>query len=50
MNESVSSSGSPFNVMGLFFFVLAFIIVALLVLMLCPSCVDTVFSRVQFVF
>ena len=44
VNESVSSSGSPFNVMGLFFFVLAFIIVVLLLLMLSPSCIDTVFS------
>ena len=28
VNESISSSGSPFNVMGLLFFMLAFIIVA----------------------
>ena len=39
VNASVSSSGSPFNVMGLLFFVLAFIM-----LMLSPSCVATVFS------
>ena len=39
----VSSSGSPFNVMGLLCFVLAFIIFVLLLLMLSPSCVDTVF-------
>ena len=44
VNESVSSSGSPFNVMGLLFFVLAFIIFVLLLLMLSPSCIDTVFS------
>ena len=44
VNESVSSSGSPFNVMGLLFFVLAFIVFVLLLLMLSPSCVDTVFS------
>ena len=48
MNESGSSSGSPFNVMGLMFFVLAFIIFALLLLMLSPSCVDTVFSSSVF--
>ena len=40
VNESVSSSGSPFHVMGLLFFVLAFIILVLLVLMLNRSCVD----------
>ena len=44
----VSSSGSPFNVMGLLFFVLAFIIFVLLLLMLIPSCVDTVFSSSVF--
>ena len=44
VNASVSSSGSPFNVMGLLFFVLAFIVFVLLLLMLSPSCVDTVFS------
>ena len=44
VNESVSSSGSPFNVMGLLFFVLAFIIFVLFLLMLSPSCVDTVFN------
>ena len=44
VNESVSSSGSPFNVIGLLFFVLAFIIFVLLLLMLSPSCIDTVFS------
>ena len=44
VNDSVSSSGSPFIVMGLLFFVLAFIILVLLLLMLSPSCVDTVFS------
>ena len=48
VNESVSSSGSPFNVMGLLFFVLAFIILVLLLLMLSPSCVDTVFSSSVF--
>ena len=42
VNVSVSSSGSPFSVMGLLFFVLAFIIFVLLLLMLSPSCVDTV--------
>ena len=46
VNESVSSSGFPFNVMGLLF--LAFIIVVLLLLMLSPSCVDTVFSSSVF--
>ena len=35
------SSGSPFHVTGLLFFVLAFIIFVLLMLMLNPSCVDT---------
>ena len=44
VNESVSSNGSPFNVMGLLFFVFAIIIFVLLLLMLSPSCVDTVFS------
>ena len=44
VNEYVSSSGSPFNVMGLLFFVLAFIIFVLLMLMLSPSCIDTVLS------
>ena len=48
VNESVSSSGSPFNVMGLLFFVLAFIIFVLLLLMLGPSFVDTVFSSTVF--
>ena len=48
VNESVSSSGSPFIVMGLLFFVLAFIILVLLLLMLSPSCVDTVFSSSVF--
>ena len=48
VNESVSSSGSPFIVMGLLFFVLAFIILVLLLLMLSPSCVDTVFSSCVF--
>ena len=45
VNESVSSSGSPFNVIGLLFFVLAFIIFVLLLLMLSPSCVDTPFHH-----
>ena len=35
---------SPFNVMRLSFFVLAFMIFVLLLMMLRPSCVDTVFS------
>ena len=48
VNEYVSSSGSPFNVMELYFFVLAFFV--LLLLRLSPSCVDTVFSRVLFLF
>ena len=43
VNEHVSSSGSTFNVMGMLFFVLVFIIFVLLQLMLSPSCVDTVF-------
>ncbi|KAK2152056.1 hypothetical protein NP493_2534g00010 [Ridgeia piscesae] len=34
--------------MGLLFFVLAFIILVLLLLMLSPSCVDTVFSSSVF--
>ena len=50
VNESILSRGSPFNVMGLFFFVLAFIIFVLLLLILSPRCADTVFSRVQFLF
>ena len=41
LNESVSYSGSPFNVMGLLFFVLAFIILVLLLLMLSPNCVGS---------
>ena len=45
---NVSFSGSPFIVMGLLFFVLAFIILVLLLLMLSPSCVDTVFSSSVF--
>ena len=45
VNESVSSSGSPFNVTGWLFSVLAFVIVVLHLLMLRPSCVDTVFSN-----
>ena len=49
VNESVSSSGSPFIVMGLLFLVLAFVILVLLLLMLSPSCVDTVFSSSAFV-
>ena len=48
MNETVFSNGSPFNLMGLLFFVLAFIIVVLLLLMLSPSRVDTVFSSSVF--
>ena len=48
VNESVSSSGSPFIVMGLLFFVLAFIILVLLLLMLTPSCVDIMFSSSVF--
>ena len=48
MNEYVSSSGSPFNVMGLFFSVLAFIIFVFLLLMLNPSCVDTLYSSSVF--
>ena len=44
VNESDSSNGPPFSVMGLLFFVLASIIFVLLLLMLRPSCVDTVFS------
>ena len=50
VNESVSFSGCifQFNVMGLLFFVLAFISCVLLLLMLSPSCVDTVFSSCFF--
>ncbi|KAK2192174.1 hypothetical protein NP493_37g07022 [Ridgeia piscesae] len=48
VNESVSSSGPPFIVMGLLFFVMAFIILVLLLLMLSPNCVDTVFSSSVF--
>ena len=44
LNESVFSSRSPFIVMELLFFMLAFIICVMLLLMLSPSCVDTVFS------
>ena len=48
VNESVSSSASPFNVMGLLFFALTFIIFVLLLLMLRPGSVDTVFSSSVF--
>ena len=48
VNESVSSSGSPFDVIGLLFFVLVFIIFVLLLLTLRPSRVDTVFSSSVF--
>ena len=48
VNEFVSSSSSPFNVIGLLFFVLAFIIFVLLLLMLNPSCVETVLSSSGF--
>ena len=48
VNESVSSSGSPFIVMGLLFPVLAFIILVFLLLMLNPSCVDIVLSSSVF--
>ena len=44
----LSSSGSPFIVMGLLFFLLAFITFVLLLLMLSPSCVDTVVSSSVF--
>ena len=44
VNESVS----PFIVMGLLFFVLAFITFVLLLLLLSPSCVDIVFSSSVF--
>ena len=50
VNDSVSSSGSPSNVMGLLLFVLAFIILVLLLLMLSPCCVDTVFISSVFFF
>ena len=48
VNESVSSGGAPFNVMGLLLFVFAFLIFVLLLLMLSPSCVDTVCSSSVF--
>ena len=48
VNESVSTSGSPFSVMVLLFFVLAFIIVVLFLLILSPTCVDTVFNSSAF--
>ena len=48
VNESVSSSGSPYNVIRLLFFVLAFIIFVLLLLMSSPSCVDIVVSSSVF--
>ncbi|KAK2176812.1 hypothetical protein NP493_638g00002 [Ridgeia piscesae] len=44
VNECVSSSGSTSNAIGLLFFVLAFIIFVLLLLMLSLSCVDSAFS------
>ena len=48
LKESVSSSGSPPSVTGLLFFVLAFMILVLLLLMLSPVCVDTVFRSSVF--
>ncbi|KAK2176839.1 hypothetical protein NP493_636g03006 [Ridgeia piscesae] len=48
VNESVSSGGSLFYVMELLFFALTFIIFVLLLLMLSPSCVDTVFRSSVF--
>jgi len=47
VKEAVSSSGSPFNAIGLLFFVLAFIIVVLLLLMWSLSCL-TVFNSTVF--
>ena len=47
VEESVSSSGSHLNVTGLFF-MLAFMILVLLLLMLSHVCVDTVFRRSVF--
>ena len=46
LKESVSSSGSPPSVTGLLFFTLAFMILVLF--MLSPICVDTVFRRSVF--
>ena len=40
VNACITSSGSPFNVMGLLFFVLAFVIFVLPLLILSPSYVD----------
>ena len=48
LKESVSSSGSSPSVTGLLFFVLAFMILVLLLLMLSPVCVDTVFRKSVF--
>ena len=48
LKESVSSSGSPPSVTGLLFFVLAFMILVLLLLMFSPFCVDTVFRKSVF--
>ena len=42
VNDSASSSGSHFNLIGLLLVVLAFIICVLLMLMLSLSCVDCV--------
>ena len=48
LKESVSSSGSSPSVNGLLFFVLAFMILVLILLMLSPVCVDTVFRSSVF--
>ena len=48
LKESVSSSGSPPSVTGLLFFVFAFTILVLLLLMLSPICVDIVFRKSVF--
>ena len=48
VSESVSSSDSPFNVMWLLFFVLAFVIFVVLLMMLSYGYVDTVSSSSVF--
>ena len=48
VNETVYSGGSPFNVMGLLFLVLAFVIFILLLFVLSPRCDDTVVSSSVF--
>ena len=50
VKESVSSSGSPPSATGLMFLMLTFMVLVLLLLMLSPICVDTVFRRSVFLY